>query len=66
MPVKKNRRIHGEGTIRRKRENLWKARYTTGYDKNGRQIQKSVYGKTPEEVREKLTKSSKKLMTVHI
>lgn len=56
MQTLKGKRIHGEGSIRRKRENLWEARYTSGYDENGKQLQKSIYGNAPDEVREKLTK----------
>ena len=35
---------------------LWEARYTTGFDpKTGKQIRKSIYGKTQKEVQKKLT-----------
>ncbi len=62
MASKHLKRVHGEGSIRyRKDKNLWEARYTVGFDKEGKQIQKSVYGKTPEETREKLTKTLVKL-----
>ena len=45
----------GSGTIRKRSDGRWEARYTTGIDpKTGKQIQKSVYGKTQKEVRQKL------------
>lgn len=46
----------GSGTIRKRSDGRWEVRYTTGIDpKTGKQIQKSVYGKTQKEVRQKLT-----------
>lgn len=46
----------GSGNIRKRSDGRWEARYTTGIDKKtGKQIQKSVYGKTQKEVRQKLT-----------
>ena len=46
----------GGGTIRQRPDGRWEARYTLGIDpKTGKQIQKSVYGKTQKEVRQKLT-----------
>jgi integrase len=46
----------GGGNIRKRSDGRWEARYTTGIDpKTGKQIQKSVYGKTQNEVRKKLT-----------
>lgn len=47
---------NGEGSIRKRRDGLWEARYTAGYDYNGKQKQKSIYGKTRQEVQKKLTK----------
>ena len=41
----------GGGTIRQRPDGLWEARYTLGIDPGtGKQIQKSVYGKTQKEV----------------
>ncbi len=62
MPYKKTRNAQGSGTIRKKtvvRNGktyiYWEARYTVGRDPGtGRQIQKSISGKTQKEVREKL------------
>ena len=45
----------GSGSIRKRSDGRWEARYTTGRDAGtGKQIQKSVYGKTQAEVRKKL------------
>ena len=45
----------GDGTIRKRSDGRWEARYTLGVDpRTGRQIQKSVYGKTQADVRKKL------------
>ena len=52
----------GSGTIRKRSDGRWEARYTTGIDpKTGKQIQKSVYGKTQKEVRQKLTEITAEL-----
>ena len=46
----------GGGTIRQRPDGRWEARYTLGIDHGtGKKIQKSVYGKTQKEVRQKLT-----------
>lgn len=52
------RSTKGGGSIRyRKDKDLWEGRYSVGRDPGtGKQIQKSIYGKTKEEVRKKLTK----------
>lgn len=58
----KKRAAQGAGTIRKKTRTVkgeeytyWEARYTVGRDPGtGRQIQKSIYGRTQKEVREKL------------
>lgn len=47
----------GAGTIRKRSDGRWEARFTTGFDPvTGKQIQKSIYGKTQRDVREKLSK----------
>ena len=52
----------GSGTIRKRSDGRWEARYTTGIDpKTGKQIQKSVYGKTQKEVRMRLTEVTSEL-----
>ncbi|MEG2417739.1 MAG: site-specific integrase [Eubacterium sp.] len=56
MPRKKEgRAAQGAGTIRQRSNGSWEARYTLGRDPaTGKQIQKSVYGKSQAEVRRKL------------
>ena len=50
------RAAQGSGTIRQRSNGSWEARFTVGRDPgSGRQIQKSVYGKTQKEVRQKMT-----------
>lgn len=52
----KTKGAKGGGTIRQRPDGRWEARYTLGIDPGtGKQIQKSVYGKTQKEVRQKLT-----------
>lgn len=52
----KGKGAKGGGTIRQRPDGRWEARYTLGIDPGtGKQIQKSVYGKTQKEVRQKLT-----------
>ena len=56
MTTKATKNAKGGGTIRKRSDGCWEARYTLGIDpKTGKQIQKSVYGKTQKEVRQKLT-----------
>lgn len=56
MPKKPTRNASGSGSIRQRPDGTWEARYTVGRDPGtGRQVQKSVYGKTQKEVRQKLT-----------
>lgn len=55
MPRKTTRNPQGGGTIRRRSDGRWEARFTVGRDPGtGKQVQKSVYGKTQAEVRKKL------------
>lgn len=55
MLRKATRNAQGGGTIRRRSDGTWEGRYTLGRDLGtGKQIQKSVYGKTQAEVRKKL------------
>ena len=57
MNKKATRGAQGGGNIRQRPDGLWEARYTVGRDPGtGKQIQKSVYGKTQKEVRQKLSK----------
>ena len=56
MAKKSNTRgANGDGTIRKRSDGRWEGRYTYIIDPGtGKQIQKSVYGKTQNEVRKKL------------
>ncbi len=56
MPRKSNTRAaQGGGTIRQRKDGRWEARYTTGRDPGtGKQVQRSIYGATQQEVRKKL------------
>ena len=55
MPRKSTRSAQGGGTIRQRPNGLWEARYTVGRDPGtGKQVQRSVYGATQKEVRQKL------------
>ena len=55
MPKK---RANGEGSIRKRKDGRWEGRYTAGHHPvTGKQIFKSVLGKTQAEVKEKLKKA---------
>ncbi len=50
------RNAKGGDTIRKRADGRWEARFSMGFDpKTGKQIQKSVYGQTQKEVRQKLS-----------
>lgn len=50
------RNAQGAGSIRERKDGLWEARYTVWRNPaTGKQVRKSVYGKTQQEVRKKLT-----------
>jgi len=52
---KPTRGAQGAGSIRKRKDGRWEARYTVGRDLGtGKQVQKSVYGATQAEVRKKL------------
>ena len=49
------KRINGEGTIGKRKDGRWEARYTVGRDPDtGKLIRKNILGKTQAEVRAKL------------
>ena len=49
------KRVNGEGTIGKRKDGRWEARYILGHDpETGKQIRKSILGKTQAEVRAKL------------
>lgn len=50
-----SKQAKGNGTLRKRSDGRWEGRYSLGRDPaTGKQIQKSVYGKTQSEVRKKL------------
>lgn len=56
MTKRRTRGASGGGTIRKRSDGRWEARYSLGFDpKTGKQVQKSIYGKTQGEVRKKLS-----------
>ena len=56
MSKKSTKNAKGGGTIRKRSDGRWEGRYSIGFDpKTGKQIQKSVYGATQKEVRQKLS-----------
>lgn len=56
MARKSTRNAQGGGTIRQRKDGRWEARFTVGRDPGtGKQIQRSIYGSTQKEVRQKLT-----------
>ena len=58
MPRKSTKNARGGGTIRQRPDGRWEARFTVGRDSGtGKQIQRSVYGSTQKEVRQKLAQA---------
>ena len=58
MARKSIRNAQGGGTIRQRKDGRWEARYTVGRDPGtGKQVQRSVYGSTQKEVRQKLAQA---------
>ena len=58
MPRKSTRNAQGGGTIRQRPDGRWEARFTVGRDPgSGKQVQRSVYGSTQKEVRQKLAQA---------
>ena len=58
MPRKSNtKRANGSGTIRKRKDGTWEARYTARIDTGtGKQIQRSIYSKSHDEIRKMLSK----------
>ena len=48
------KRANNEGSIRLRKDGRWEARYTAGYDANGKQIRRPIYARSREEVTRKL------------
>lgn len=58
MARKTTRNAQGSGTIRQRSDGRWEARFTVGRDPGtGKQIQRSVYGSTQKEARQKLAQA---------
>lgn len=56
--VKNTRAAQGTGSIRQRPDGTWEARYLVGRDPGtGKQLRKSVYGRTQKEVRQKLAQA---------
>lgn len=53
---RKSKRGQNEGSIRKssKRPGLWEARFSLGYDQNGKHLRRSIYGKSRAEVQARL------------
>lgn len=62
MRKSNTRGAQGNGTIRQRKNGLWEARFSVGRDPaTGKQKQKSIYGKTQDEVRRKLKEATSKV-----
>ena len=58
------KRANNEGTIRQHASGFWEARFTAGYDAAGKQIRKSLYANTKEEVGKRLREALRALERV--
>ena len=59
------KRANGEGNIRKRKDGRWEGRFTAGHNPStGKQVIKSVLGKTQAEVKEKLKKAMEDAQTV--
>ena len=56
MARRNSKRGKGEGTLFKRKDGKWQGAITVGYDENGKQRRKTVYGKTQAEVIGKLDK----------
>ena len=64
MPRRKStRRGRGEGTVSERPDGTWTGQVTTGYDENGKQKRKTVYGKTQAEALAKLAEVKQRLLS---
>lgn len=52
---------NGKGSVRQRKNGLWEVRYTVGKNESGKNITKSIYGKTEQEVQEKLAERLKEV-----
>ena len=54
---KSTKNAKGAGTIRKRADGRWEARYSVGFSpKTGKQIQRSIYGESQKDVRQRLAK----------
>lgn len=59
MAKTKSKRVNGDGSIRRRKNGLWEARFVVAIDPgSGKPVRKSVYAKTKVEAAEKLRKAT--------
>ena len=61
--VKRTRRGKNQGCLYKRKDGRWCGIATIGYDENGKQLKKFIYGKTKMEVADKLTKITKRIDT---
>ncbi len=59
--VNRTRRNNGEGSIYQRADGRWSGMATVGYDENGKQMRKAVYGKTRLEVVQKLSELTNRI-----
>ena len=52
--TRRRARHNGEGSVTRRKDGRWEGKYTAGYTPEGKQVRRSVYGRTRAEVAEKL------------
>lgn len=57
------KRANGEGTITKRKDGRWQAAITIGYDANGKQMRKTLYGRSQAAVREQLDRLKRTLGT---
>ena len=61
------RRANGEGNIRKRKDGRWEGRYTAGHDPTtGKQIFKTVLGRTQAEVKDKLNAALEELKRIDV
>ena len=54
---REKRRGNGEGSIYKRSDGRWCATYSGGYNADGKRMRRTLFGKSHEEVRDKLTKT---------
>lgn len=59
--VSKTRRGNNEGSIYQRQDGLWVGMVSLGYDDNGKQKRKAIYGKTRLEVSKKLAELTNRI-----